>query len=321
MTLFDTDTFRITYSSLSTPTTVKDINAFTHAEVVVKTQEVGGGFRAEDYTVERILAKAPDGTAIPISIVHRKDLDRRQPQPCMLYGYGSYGISVEPEFGINYLPYVDRGMIYAIAHIRGGSELGRRWFEIGAKFLTKRNTFSDFIATAEHLIKEKFTSPSLLACEGRSAGGLLMGAVLNMRPDLFTVAIAGVPFVDVLTTMSDPTIPLTTGEWEEWGNPNSFRFFDYMLSYSPMDNVRAQPYPHIFVQAGLNDPRVAYWEPTKWVAKLRANKTNDTEIVFNIDLESGHFSAKDRYKYFREFSVQQAFVCKHLKTIARRICK
>lgn len=321
MRVYDAPTFRMVYSSMATPSTWYDVNPVDHSRVAVKVREVGGGFRAQDYTVERRFATAPDRTKIPLSIVYRKDLDLSKPQPCMLYGYGSYGLSMDPEFSIKYLPYVERGMIYVVAHIRGGSEMGRAWYEVGAKYLTKRNTFSDFIAAAEYLVASGMTTPSQLACEGRSAGGLLMGAVLNMRPDLFKVAIAGVPFVDVLTSMCDPSIPLTTGEWEEWGNPNEYKFFDYMLSYSPVDNVREQAYPHIMIQAGLFDPRVAYWEPAKWVAKLRATKTDDNEILLNMDLESGHFSAKDRYKYWRESAIQQAFVCKHLKSMVRVLIK
>lgn len=315
---YSASTFRMTYSSLTTPLTVFDVDPVSFAKTAVKVKFVGGGFNALDYKVERLLAPAPDGAEIPISLVYHKSLEGfPKPCPCMLYGYGSYGLCMDPDFSIRYLPYIDRGMVYAIAHIRGGSEMGRKWYEIGAKYLTKRNTFSDFIASAEHLIKKGYTNPSLLACEGRSAGGLLIGAVLNMRPDLFKVAIAGVPFVDVMTTMCDPSIPLTTGEWEEWGNPNEYQYFDYMLSYSPMDNIRAQRYPHIMVQAGLHDPRVAYWEPAKWVAKLRETKTDSNELLFNIDLESGHFSAKDRYRYWREAAIQQAFVCKHLKSVSK----
>lgn len=321
MKAYGADVYRICYSSMATPNTWFDVNPRTHEKVAVKVKEVGGGFHSADYQVERRFATAPDQTKIPISLVYRKDVDRTKPQPCMLYGYGSYGISMDPEFSIRYLPYTERGMIYCIAHVRGGSELGRQWYEVGAKYLTKRNTFSDFIAVAEHLVESKLTTPRQLACEGRSAGGLLMGAVLNMRPDLFQVAIAGVPFVDVMTTMCDPSIPLTTGEWEEWGNPNEYKYYDYMLSYSPIDNVRAQQYPNIMIQAGLHDPRVAYWEPAKWVAKLRAHKTDHNELLLNMDLESGHFSAKDRYKYWRESAIQQAFVCKHLKAIARAIRK
>eukprot|EP00331_Platyophrya_macrostoma_P002368 CAMPEP_0176413924 /NCGR_PEP_ID=MMETSP0127-20121128/4966_1 /TAXON_ID=938130 /ORGANISM="Platyophrya macrostoma, Strain WH" /LENGTH=235 /DNA_ID=CAMNT_0017793753 /DNA_START=116 /DNA_END=823 /DNA_ORIENTATION=- len=234
----------------------------------------------------------------------------------MLYGYGSYGICIDPEFSISYLPYLDRGMVYAIGHVRGGGEMGRQWYEQGAKYLTKRNTFQDFVSCAEELISAKITDPASLACEGRSAGGLLIGAVLNMRPDLFKCAIAGVPFVDVLTTMCDPSIPLTTGEWEEWGNPNEYKYFEYMKSYSPIDNVAAQDYPHLFIHAGLHDPRVAYWEPAKWAAKLRMTKTDQNDVLLKMEMDSGHFSASDRYKYWREMALQQAFVLKHvIKTL------
>ncbi|GET86331.1 oligopeptidase b [Leishmania tarentolae] len=321
MVEYEESMFRMEYSSLATPNTWFDVNPHDHSRTAVKVREVGGGFDAANYKVERRFATAPDQAKIPISIVYHKDLDMSQPQPCMLYGYGSYGISMDPQFSIQHLPYCDRGMIFAIAHIRGGSEMGRAWYEIGAKYLTKRNTFSDFISAAECLIDAKLTTPSQLACEGRSAGGLLVGAVLNMRPDLFKVALAGVPFVDVMTTMCDPSIPLTTGEWEEWGNPNEYKYYDYMLSYSPVDNVRAQEYPNIMVQCGLHDPRVAYWEPAKWVSKLRAYKTDGNEILLNMDMESGHFSAKDRYKFWKESAIQQAFVCKHLKSTVRLLAR
>ena len=309
---YSATTFRIAYSSMTTPTTWFDVCPFSHNKTTVKVREVGGGFDGSNYICERRFATAPDGTKIPMSIVRRKDLDMSKPHPTMLYGYGSYGLCVEPQFAISYLPYIDRGMVYVQAHIRGGGEMGRAWFEIGAKYLTKRNTFQDFISCAETLVESGVTTSDQLACEGRSAGGLLVGAVLNMRPDLFAVALAGVPFVDVMTTMCDPTIPLTTGEWEEWGNPNEHKYFDYMLSYSPVDNVRAQRYPHLFVQAGLHDPRVAYWEPAKWVSKLRELKTDANDVILKMDMDSGHFSASDRYKYWRETALQQAFVIKHV---------
>lgn len=321
MAEYEAPHFRMEYSSLATPNTWFDVNPHDHSRTAVKVREVGGGFQASNYKVERHFATAPDRTKIPLSVVYHVDTDLTVPQPCMLYGYGSYGLCMDPQFTIKHLPYCDRGMIYVIAHIRGGSEMGRAWYEIGAKYLTKRNTFSDFIAAAEYLVESKLTTPAQLSCEGRSAGGLLMGAVLNMRPDLFKAALAGVPFVDVMTTMCDPSIPLTTGEWEEWGNPNEYKFYDYMLSYSPMDNIRAQEYPNIMIQAGLHDPRVAYWEPAKWVCKLREYKTDQNEILLNMDLESGHFSAKDRYKYWRESAIQQAFVCKHLKSTVRLLAR
>ena len=230
----------------------------------------------------------------------------------MLYGYGSYGSSIDPAFHKYILPYLDRGMLFAIAHIRGGGEMGRHWYQLQGKYLNKRNTFSDFINCAEHLIETNVTNPSKLAIEGRSAGGLLIGAVLNMRPDLFKVAVAGVPFVDVMNTMSDPSIPLTTGEWEEWGNPNEAKYFDYMLSYSPYDNVREQPYPNVLITCGLNDPRVAYWEPVKWASKLKTMKTDQNEVLVKIQMEAGHFSASDRYKYIKEKSFEQSVVLYHL---------
>ncbi|EAN88116.1 oligopeptidase b [Trypanosoma cruzi] len=320
MKMYDTETLRVSYTSMSTPTTWFDLHVVNGTRTIVKVREVLGNFDAKNYTCRRLFATAPDRTKIPLSIVHDVSLDMSKPHPTVLYAYGSYGVCVEPEFSVKYLPYLDRGVIYVIAHVRGGGEMGRAWYEVGAKYLTKRNTFSDFIACAEYLIEIGLTTPSQLACEGRSAGGLLIGAVLNMRPDLFRVALAGVPFVDVMTTMCDPSIPLTTGEWEEWGNPNEYKFFDYMNSYSPVDNVRAQDYPHLMIQAGLHDPRVAYWEPAKWASKLRALKTDSNEVLLKMDLESGHFSASDRYRYWREMSFQQAFVLKHLnaRTLLRR---
>nr|CCD12722.1 unnamed protein product [Trypanosoma congolense IL3000] len=312
MKTYDTSSLRLEYSSMTTPTTWFDEDLASGKRTVVKVSKVGGGFDSKNYVCQRRLATAPDGTTIPLSILYDVSLDMKKPHPTMLYGYGSYGICVEPQFDIRCLPYVDRGVIYAIAHVRGGGEMGRAWYEIGGKYLTKRNTFMDFISCAEHLISSGVTTPPQLACEGRSAGGLLVGAVLNMRPDLFRVAVAGVPFVDVMTTMCDPSIPLTTGEWEEWGNPNEYKFFDYMNSYSPIDNVRPQDYPNLIIQAGLHDPRVAYWEPAKWASKLRELKTDNNEVLLKMDLDSGHFSASDRYKYLREHAIQQAFVLKHL---------
>jgi oligopeptidase B len=315
---YDTSIVRLHYSSLTSPIQWLDVdmnNTSSEHHVIIKEQQVLN-FDRTKYVCKRVFATAPDKTQIPISIVHRKDLYEedgkedtdRTPKPCMLYGYGSYGICIDPDFNAQILPYLDRGMIYAIAHVRGGGEMGRYWYEEQGKYLTKRNTFQDFISCAEHLVAENITAPEVLAIEGRSAGGLLMGNVINMRPDLFQCAVAGVPFVDLMTTMCDPSIPLTTGEWEEWGNPNEAKYFDYMLSYSPYDNVRAQPYPHVLITAGLHDPRVAYWEPAKWASKLRSLKTDDNEVIVKMDLDSGHFSASDRYKYLREKAFDQAFV-------------
>eukprot|EP00949_MAST-11_sp_MAST-11-sp1_P002494 g2494.t1 len=324
---YSTRYLRLQYSSLTTPKTWFDYDMASAEFIKIKQEDVLD-FDADAYVCHREFAKAADGTQIPMSIVRRKDAygddadgaEKRRPLPCMLYGYGSYGISIDPCFHRYILPYLDRGMAFCIAHIRGGGEMGRYWYEEQGKYLNKRNTFSDFISCAEHLIDEGFTTASTLACEGRSAGGLLMGNVANMRPDLWRVVVAGVPFVDLMNTMCDPSIPLTTGEWEEWGNPNEDKYFDYMLSYSPYDNVREQPYPDIFITAGLYDPRVAYWEPTKWATKLRTMATNKCEILLKMDLDSGHFSASDRYKYIREKVHEQAYVLDRLglATVPRR---
>ena len=230
----------------------------------------------------------------------------------MLYGYGSYGACMEPDFAATRLPLLDRGMVYAIAHIRGGGEMGRGWYEDQGKYLTKMNTFNDFVDCAEHLVREGWTAPAMMATTGRSAGGLLMGACLNMRPDLFRVAIAGVPFVDLMTTMCDASIPLTVVEWEEWGNPNEREFYEYMRAYSPIDNVKAQDYPALLITAGLNDPRVAYWEPAKWTARLRAMKTDGNNLFLKTEMSSGHFSASDRYKYLKERAFEYTFLLNEL---------
>ena len=309
---FDTQFLRVEYSSFTTPMKWQDYDVHNGKFNIVKLKEVLN-FDPELYESKGMIAKANDGTSIPISLVYKKGvaLDSGD-TPTMLYGYGSYGSCIDPGFHRMILPYLDRGIIYAIAHIRGGGEMGKHWYQLQGKYLNKRNTFSDFINCAEYLIQENVTSSKKLAIEGRSAGGLLIGAVLNMRPDLFQVAAAGVPFVDVMNTMSDPSIPLTTGEWEEWGNPNEYKYFDYMLSYSPYDNVREQAYPHILITCGLNDPRVAYWEPAKWASKLRTLKTDDNQILLKTELEAGHFSASDRYKYIKETSLKQAFIFYHL---------
>ena len=305
----NTNVLRTKYSSFTVPGVWQDYNMADGTFEAVKQTEVLN-FDPTLYTSKRVMAKSNDGTLIPISLVHRKDLNiETGDTPTMLYGYGSYGASIDPGFHKYILPYLDRGMLFAIAHIRGGGEMGRHWYQLQGKYLNKRNTFSDFINCAEHLIDTNVTNPGKLAIEGRSAGGLLIGAVLNMRPDLFKVAVAGVPFVDVMNTMSDPSIPLTTGEW---GNPNEHKFFDYMLSYSPYDNVREQPYPNILITCGLNDPRVAYWEPVKWASKLKTMKTDENDVLVKIQMEAGHFSASDRYKYIKEKSFEQAVVLYHL---------
>ncbi|CEG46830.1 serine protease family [Plasmopara halstedii] len=310
---FDTDKFRFMYSSMTTPWTTFDYDVKSCESKLLKEKPVLNYDRTL-YRTDRLEAKASDGTMVPISLVYRSDLRSQDRQPLHLYGYGSYEVAIDPSFITSILPLLDRGVIYAIAHVRGGGEMGRTWYE-DAKYKKKINTFTDFICCAEHLIEAGYTSPSKMTCEGRSAGGLLIGAVLNMRPDLFTAAIAGVPFVDVMNTMSDATIPLTTGEWEEWGNPNERTYFEYMLSYSPYENVKQQAYPNILVTSGLYDPRVAYWEPTKWVAKLRDVKSDKNEVLLKMDLSSGHFSASDRYHYLKEKAFDLAYLLDHLMAI------
>jgi len=263
------------------------------------------------YVTERIFAQADDGTSVPISLVYRKGARDSGPAPVYMTGYGAYGISYDPYFSSSRVSLLDRGVIFAIAHIRGGGDMGRNWYETG-KLLDKRNTFKDFIACSEFLEKSAITTRSLLAIEGSSAGGMLIGAVVNMRPELFKVAVAGVPFVDVLNTMSDATLPLTVIEWEEWGNPKDKSYYDYMLSYSPYDNVRTQDYPAMLVTAGLNDPRVQYWEPAKWVAKLRNLNTGAHPVLFKTNMGAGHGGASGRYDYLRETAFEYSFVLDQL---------
>ncbi|XP_020210587.1 uncharacterized protein LOC109795478 [Cajanus cajan] len=312
---FSSSILRFSYSSLRTPSSVYDYDMNAGISVLKKIDSVLGGFDTTRYVTERQWAHASDGTLIPISIVYRKDLVKLDgSDPLLLYGYGSYEVCIDPSFKSGRLSLLDRGFIYAIAHIRGGGEMGRQWYENG-KLLKKKNTFTDFIACAEYLIENKFCSKERLCIDGRSAGGLLIGAVLNMRPDLFKAAIAGVPFVDVLTTMLDPTIPLTTSEWEEWGDPRKEEFYFYMKSYSPVDNVKAQNYPHILVTAGLNDPRVLYSEPAKFVAKLRDVKTDENILLFKCELGAGHFSKSGRFEKLQEDAFIYTFIMKTLNMI------
>lgn len=304
---FQSGLLRFTYASLTTPNSVFDYNMATGERELIKQQPVLGDFFSDDYRAERIFATADDGTEIPISLVYRKDRFQGEPVPCLLYGYGSYGFSVDPGFDSNRLSLLDRGFIYAIAHIRGGEEMGRPWYEDG-KFLNKRNTFTDFIACARRLIDGGYTRPDCLAIFGGSAGGLLIGAVLNMAPELFQAAVAAVPFVDVLTTMLDESLPLTVVEFEEWGNPKDKAYYDYMLSYSPYDNVQAQAYPHLLITAGLNDPRVQYWEPAKWTALLRRVKTDDNLLLLKTEMGAGHAGPSGRYDYLKERALYFAFI-------------
>src|SRR5579863_7014432 len=299
---FNSNLLRFHYTSLVTPASIYDYDMETRERELKKQQQVLGGYDPQQYQSERIHAGE-----VPISLVYNKDFVRNGRAPMLLYGYGSYGISIDPSFSSDRLSLLDRGFVYAIAHIRGGGDLGKPWHEAG-RLLKKKNTFTDFIACAEKLIAEKYTSPERLAIMGRSAGGLLMGAVVNLRPDLFAAVVAGVPFVDSLNTALDASLPLTVGEYEEFGDPSKQVFYDYMKSYAPYENVKAQDYPAILVTAGLNDPRVSYWEPAKWVAKLRAMKTDQNSLLLRTNMGSGHFGASGRYEYLKETAIEYAFL-------------
>ena len=303
----ETHVLRFGYSSLTTPVSIYDYDMVTRQRVLLKRDEVLGDFDPSHYQSERIHATASDGTLVPISLVFRRGIERDGTNPLLLHGYGSYGISTEATFRSSLLSLLDRGFTFAIAHVRGGEELGRRWYEDG-KLLKKTNTFTDFIACAEHLIAECYTASDRLYAIGGSAGGLLMGAIINMRPDLFHGVVSDVPFVDVVTTMLDQSIPLTTGEYDEWGNPNEKHYYAYMRSYSPYDNVTATPRPHLLVMTGFHDSQVQYWEPAKWVAKLRACKVDDRRLLLRTNMEAGHGGASGRYKQYRDTALQYAFL-------------
>ena len=309
---FHSHTLRFTYSSPKTPPTVYDYDLATRARTVRKVTEVPR-FDPADYVTERVWAPAADGTQVPVSLFYRRSLRRETPHPMLLVGYGSYGFSYDPGFSARILPLVDRGYVFGIAHIRGGQEMGRPWYDQG-KMLRKKTTFTDFIAVAEYLEREGWTAPDRLAIRGGSAGGLLMGAVTNMRPDLFRVVIADVPFVDVINTERDPTLEFTTQEWQQWGNPSVPEHFAYMRSYSPYDNVERKAYPAMLVTAGLNDPRVNYWEPAKWVAKLRASKTDANPLVFRINMGAGHGGSSGRYDALHEEAFRYAFLVDQMGT-------
>jgi oligopeptidase B len=304
---YETDLLRFHYTSFITPMSVYDYNMNTRERELKKQTEVLGGYDPARYVSERIYATAADGTKVPISMVYRTTTRRDGTHPLLLYGYGAYGISQDVAFSSNRLSLLDRGFIFAIAHVRGGGEMGRQWYEDG-KLFKKKNTFTDFIGCAEHLIAGHYTSPENLVIYGGSAGGLLIGAVINMRPGLFSGAVANVPFVDVLTTMLDASIPLTVIEYDEWGNPNDPTVYEYMKSYSPYDNVTASAYPHLLVLAGLNDPRVQYWEPAKWTAKLRALKTDKNTLLLKTDMKAGHGGTSGRYDYLKDIAFEYAFI-------------
>jgi oligopeptidase B len=308
---FTSTVLRYTYTSFLTPPTVYDYDMHTRTATVKKVTEVLGGFDPTRYATERTWATASDGARVPISLVYRAPLVKDGKRPLLLYGYGSYGFSTDPTFSSNTLSLLDRGVVFAIAHVRGGQEMGRAWYEDG-RLLHKRNTFTDFIAAAEHLVADRYTSTDRLAARGGSAGGLLMGAITNMRPDLFRCVVADVPFVDVVNTMSDSTIPLTTEEWLQWGDPRREPYYSYMKSYSPYDNVARKAYPAMLVTAGLNDPRVGYWEPTKWVARLRASKTDDHLLLLRTNMGAGHGGASGRYDALHEQAIRYAFILDQL---------
>jgi len=306
---YNTDRLRFFYSSLTTPISTIEYNMCTRTKILLKQQEILGGYSADDYTAQRLFSPAPDGKKIPISLVYKKNTILNGKTPLLLYGYGAYGSTIDPIFSVSRISLLDRGFVFAIAHIRGGDTLGRQWYEDG-KLLNKKNTFTDFIACAEYLIAEKYTDKEHLCAMGASAGGLLMGAVINMRPELFRAVVAGVPFVDVITTMCDTSIPLTTGEFDEWGNPETEDYYDYIRSYSPYDNVQAQDYPNLLVTTGLHDSQVQYWEPAKWVAKLRALKTDNNLLLLHTNMEAGHGGASGRFQEYREIALEYAFLCK-----------
>lgn len=305
---FNTDVLRYSYNSMTTPASVIDFNMSTKESTVMKETEVlGGKFDKNNYKSERIWANAADGTKIPISLVYHKTTKLDGSAPLLQYAYGSYGSTTDPRFSTTRLSLLDRGFIYAIAHIRGGQYMGRQWYEDG-KMFNKINTFTDFIDASKHLIQEGYTTADHLYAYGGSAGGLLMGAVVNMAPELYNGVIAAVPFVDVVTTMLDDSIPLTTGEYDEWGNPNNKESYEYMLSYSPYDQVKEQAYPNLFVTTGLHDSQVQYWEPAKWVAKLRDLKTDDNLLLLHTNMDAGHGGASGRFEALKEVAMNWAFI-------------
>jgi oligopeptidase B len=314
---YRTAQFRFVYTSPITARSVYDYDMDTRHRELRKRDAVLGGYDPVNYVTERTFATAPDGIRVPLSLAYRKDLFSRGAKaregrnPLYLYGYGAYGLITEPAFSSERISLLDRGFVFAIAHIRGSGDNGRRWYDDG-KLLKKKNTFTDFIACAEHLIADGYTSPARLAIAGGSAGGLLMGAVLNMRPDLFHVAVAHVPFVDVVNTMLDPSLPLTVTEYEEWGDPGEKRFYDYIRSYAPYENVQREAYPNILVTAGLNDPRVPYWEPAKWVAKLRDRKTDANVLLLKTQMGAGHGGPSGRYARMAEKAFEFAFIISRL---------
>ncbi len=305
---FDTEILRFSYTSLTTPQTTYDYNMVTKSKTLLKQQEVlGGTFSSDNYTSERIMVTVRDGAKVPVSLVYKKGMTRDGNTPLLLYAYGSYGYSMDPTFSSVRLSLLDRGFIFAIAHIRGGQEMGRDWYEDG-KLLKKKNTFNDFIDCGKYLVENKYTSTDHLYAQGGSAGGLLMGAITNMAPEMWNGVIAQVPFVDVISTMWDESIPLTTGEFDEWGNPKDKVYYDYMLSYSPYDNIEAKNYPNLLITTGYWDSQVQYWEPAKWIAKLREMKTDDNLLMMSCNMDVGHGGASGRFKRYKEIAEEYAFL-------------
>ncbi len=304
---YDADNFRYSYTSLNRPGTLYEYNITTGETVKLKEQEIPSGFNPDDYTVERLWATAQDGVKVPMAIVYKKGLRKDGTNPALVYSYGSYGSSSDVSFSASLYSLIDRGFVYALAQVRGVSDLGEQWYERG-KLLHKKNTFTDFIACSELLINKKYTSANKLAAMGGSAGGLLMGAVMNMRSDLYQTVVAQVPFIDVINTMLDETLPLTTSEYEEWGNPNEEEYYNYMLSYSPYDNIKAQNYPNMLITGGINDSQVLFHEPTKYVARLRALKTDDNLVLLHMNMDSGHGGATGRYDGIKDTAFEFAFI-------------
>ena len=307
--MMNTSKLRYSYNSMVNPGTMYEYDMLTKENKVLKVKEIVGGYDQSQYISERIWASGRDGTKIPMSIVYKKGLKKNSENPTLLYAYGSYGYSIDPTFSSNRLSLLNRGFIFVIAHVRGGEDMGRKWYENG-KLLKKKNTFFDFIDCGEHLIKENFCISKNLYASGGSAGGLLMGAVINMSPNLFNGVIAHVPFVDVVTTMLDETIPLTTGEYDEWGNPNNEEYYNYMMSYSPYDNIQKIDYPNLLVTTGLHDSQVQYWEPAKWVAKLREMKTDEKLLLLKTNMKAGHGGSSGRFEYLKEIALDYAFLFK-----------
>jgi oligopeptidase B len=314
--VFKTSIVRIDYSSFITPNSVIDYDMVSRRKELKKETPVLGGYRKSDYVSERVFAKADDGVEIPISLFYKKGFRKDGTAPLLLTGYGAYGISTDANFSSSTISLVDRGFVFAIAHIRGGGELGRTWYDDG-KLLTKKNTFTDFVSCVQYLLDQQYAAPKRVAILGGSAGGLLMGAVMNMRPELFTSVIAAVPFVDVLNTMSDPSLPLTVTEYEEWGNPQDPKYFDYLASYSPYDNIEEKQYPNLLVTAGLNDPRVSYWEPAKWVAKQRRLKHQNRILLLKTNMGAGHGGDSGRFDQLKEVAMEYAFAIDTLHADSR----